>query len=176
MMPLAIYLESVRKLRCDVLVLRPKPSLGYKEGVKGFGETTPEAIQGISEFIELEGYINVYCHGTSLGTLPALESVNISKIRSILVSGPVNPTKIDPEWLESYKSRLGPIGKLPKIVLVTGTRAERDIEAGQFLSSLIPLENIEVKGASHNPIWERVKKNQFGGWLATTLEIDLPQT
>lgn len=176
MMPLSIFLEGLRPLGMDVLVLRPYPKTRYKAGVKGFGESLPEAISGLSKYISENKYENVYCQGESLGTLPALLSTALPNLRRTLIAGPSSPNAVDPIVYSGFTSHLSQMGIRPKVSIAVGTNAPKDIATAQALGEYFETKLIFVRNARHNPPWVYARKGKLYKWLTTHyLAPDSPQ-
>jgi hypothetical protein len=172
MMPLSIFLESLRPFGFDVLVLRPTAEDGYKLGVRGFGSDTPGTILAISNLITRRGYQTVFCIGASLGTLPSIQSISLPKLKSIVVVGPVDPNIIDVDGFEAFKTSLNSVCHWPKISIVTGADATRDHEASKVIREHLPSKTLMIRGTGHNPLWSLFVRKRLVAWLKKTLEID----
>ncbi len=165
MMPMSIFLEGVRPLQVDVLVIRPDQKTRSYTRVKGFGENLSDAILGISGFITKNKYQNVYCQGQSLGTLPALLCTALPAIDRTLIAGPVDPQSIDAQVLGEFTSELLKAGIRPKVTIAVGTDAPKDILAAETVGQVFETQIIMVKNAKHNPLWVFAKKGKLDNWL-----------
>jgi hypothetical protein len=165
MMPLSIFLEGARPLGMDVLVLRPSQD-GYKSGVRGFGDTLPESVLGLSKFVSENNYENVYCQGQSLGTLPALLSSTLPKVRTVLIAGPASPQTTDPIVFGEFIDRLKQLGIRPKVSIAVGSNAPKDISTAESLGNVFETNLIIVRNARHTPPWVYARKGKLYDWLS----------
>lgn len=165
MMPMSIFLEGVRPLQVDVLVIRPDQKTRNYTRVKGFGENLPDSILGVSGFITKNKYQNVFCQGQSLGTLPALLCTALPEIGRTLIAGPVFPGDIDPEAYGALSSQLGDQGVRPKVTIAVGADAPKDLLAAEALEKVFETEVRVVKNAKHNPLWVYAQRGQLDSWL-----------
>ena len=165
MMPLSIFLEGVRPLQTDVLIIRPDYKTRRFARVQGFGDTLPEAILGVSDFITNNNYQHAYCLGLSLGTLPAVLSTTVPNIKRTLIAGPVSPSTIAPELYGEFATQLQKKGIRPKVIIAVGTDAPKDLLAADTLGEVFETEITMVKNAQHNPPWVYAQRGQLDSWL-----------
>ena len=169
MMPLSIFLESLRHLHLDVLVLRPSKEHQYRKGVRGLGDSMAETSTWISDFILERNYVQVFVQGNSLGTYPALLSAVLHKVKTVLLAGPIDPYKIDATGFQEFIEVFEGLPQKPSIAVAVGSKSERDKDVAKDFEVMFSSKTLVTEGAGHNPLWKKYKAGTLFTWLGENL-------
>lgn len=169
LMPLAIFLDGAEPLCLDVLILRSQPGKYYSTGVSFFGKDMPSSVIALEQLIKVKRYENVYIEADSLGTFPALYCLGLPKLKSVLVSGPIDPRTIDGKAFETLVSKQNKATQLPRLIYAVGSDSKSDYKSAMFLRDYFPGQIEIVKNAKHNTLWGFAKKGLLDKWLSKQL-------
>jgi hypothetical protein len=177
MMPTPLFLQHIDPRLVDVAYLRTDRHHGYRNGIRGVGESLESAIDGLVHLLDLRAYGRVAAVGTSGGGLPAILAGLRLGADAVLAAGPNSPE--DRRWA-TLSNREGAASlfrrfashrrRAPAIHLVHGADNRRDEESAKLIASCVSVQSITaVPGADHGCLYELVQRRQFGPLLKSTV-------
>ena len=130
LIPTAHFLESLRDVSTDMLLLNAGRGAKPQDALAGFGDSFESACAGLRGWIEERGYEEIATYGTSRGALAAILYGLKLGARQAVSIGPVQLDKLSTEHIQLLEKH----GQKPDtmIRLVYGQRAPRDGHPGQW--------------------------------------------
>ena len=161
LIPTAHFLESLRDVSTDMLLLNAGRGAKPQDALAGFGDSFESACAGLRGWIEERGYEEIATYGTSRGALAAILYGLKLGARQAVSIGPVQLDKLSTEHIQLLEKH----GQKPDtmIRLVYGQRAPRDATTCFSLKDYLKYASVSViPGAFHAPLWILSMRKHLG--------------
>lgn len=178
MLPTPDFLRAMSFLDADILILWPRESQSFLEGIPGLGSTFADSVESLSRMIEDWGYAECITMGASGGALPALEASLDLGATHVYLLGPGNPVQKAlspwPELVEAFKN-LGE--SKPVIHIAAGIESAPDIRNAQIIADNCGATVFHVHQASHGILYSLFQSGNLIPWLKDFIGHDtIPRT
>jgi hypothetical protein len=177
MMPTPLFLQHIDARLATVAYLRTDRHHGYRNGIRGVGDSLESAIDRLPDLLDMRAYKRVAVVGTSGGGLPAILAGLRLGADAVLAAGPNSPE--DRRWATLSKGEgaaslfrgfASGSGRNPAIHLVHGANNKKDEESAKLIASFVAVQSITaVAGADHGCLYELVQRRQFEPLLKSTV-------
>ena len=177
MMPMPVFLQSLRPPDVDVVWLRTQRGQGYRTGIRGIAGSLASSIEGLRILLQPETYRKLAVMGTSGGGLPAIVTGLQLGADAVLSVGGNNPH--DERWTAQDEGtgiaeRLRQLSerpvRRPDLYLVHGSNHDRDAESAAAVVAILPwTRTVSVPGADHNALIPLLQRRRLHALFESTI-------